>query len=346
VKLDIRDVRGWTPLFYAVYRGDALIVMALVQFMSFEAVNTPDPRGETVLAVAARAGRADVLQVLLEHGAHEKFDELTRSPLTWAEGFGHEEVLRLLQAAQQDDAVRGPTVSQGPEAVAPKCNAGADAASMRAERHVRHDGDRVQFAEGYPEHGIMVHSPPVGAASPSARGGRTCVSGGGAIIAGVRNDIAKNVKLGTHLVRPATRDGQLGKPRRASLVEEGEASLTPRPTTTPNRSVLLSGQLPRTPRPRRPRTSGGGDAPEWSGNVGSLAVRWRCWAHATLVDSPPPPARPRGKRVSKHAVLPDFAEIVASAEATHGQIAKACDKVGGDFCTTCWEHVQGGHDKG
>ena len=63
-----RDGAGNKPLVYAAHDGDLEAAFALVVQHGAD-VNCRDMVGRTVLMIAARAGHADVVRMLLQHGA-------------------------------------------------------------------------------------------------------------------------------------------------------------------------------------------------------------------------------------------------------------------------------------
>lgn len=68
VSVDDRDEHGRTALHFACDRGHELIVSALCTRFGAN-VNVQDHMGYTPLHNAASAGRADIVQFLLDHGA-------------------------------------------------------------------------------------------------------------------------------------------------------------------------------------------------------------------------------------------------------------------------------------
>lgn len=92
--------RGWTALFYAA-TAQALQLEVLDVFINHPRVDVGhrDVDGQTVLHVAAIRGLDGVVVRLLQwHDANSKLvhvrDETGRTPLSWAAGYGHTEVVR------------------------------------------------------------------------------------------------------------------------------------------------------------------------------------------------------------------------------------------------------------
>ena len=94
---DVKDNRGWTPLFYAAMQGQVAAVEQLcacgadIECKEKIVCNTPR-------LVAAESGQDEVCRYLLDRGATiEKSDKYGQSPLQIAARAGHSSTLRLLQ---------------------------------------------------------------------------------------------------------------------------------------------------------------------------------------------------------------------------------------------------------
>lgn len=95
---DAEDLSGWTPLFYAVQRGDLASIKVLVQIGAN--INKKDSVGATPLAHAANLGHVAMVKELLDHGADQTVqDNMRKTPLDYAQE--HSEVRHLLIAAAE-----------------------------------------------------------------------------------------------------------------------------------------------------------------------------------------------------------------------------------------------------
>jgi ankyrin repeat protein len=101
---DIKDIYGWTPLFWAVEHGHEAVVKLL---LATDNVNPDfkDIDGRAPLSWAAENGHEVVMTLLLTTDAvdPDSMDNGGRTPLSWAARNGHEKVVQLLLAKDDVD---------------------------------------------------------------------------------------------------------------------------------------------------------------------------------------------------------------------------------------------------
>ena len=95
LKLDDKNIWGWTPMFHALINKHDKVVRFLLSKKC--CVNTSDEQKKTMLQVCASYGNVDLLKILLEEGADiDAADFRGRTALYFAAGSGQREVLQLL----------------------------------------------------------------------------------------------------------------------------------------------------------------------------------------------------------------------------------------------------------
>jgi hypothetical protein len=99
VMREVRDKMGMTQLYYYCEKGMSSSVMRMLEMRSIdvEAKMSYELGGYTCLMEAAFNGHLDVCRLLIDKGAHiEAKDRYGRTPLHFAAGRGHLEIVRLL----------------------------------------------------------------------------------------------------------------------------------------------------------------------------------------------------------------------------------------------------------
>ena len=92
------DMHGWTPLMRATEKGDAALTHYLLQTEGID-INTQSESGTAALHVAAVHGQAEIIRLLLEHGARKDLgDKGVNTAAMLAEQAGHRHITPLLQA--------------------------------------------------------------------------------------------------------------------------------------------------------------------------------------------------------------------------------------------------------
>lgn len=345
LKLEARDARGRTALHYAAYRGDAAVAQCLVTALGFRRLNACEPKlGETAAIVAARAHHLDVLRLLLEGQASANLSDYRGvAPLHAAAGAGAGDCCRLLLQVR--------AVAEARDAVG------------RTPRLWALDFGHLEVAALFPK--------TVGAGE-GERGARGAASGVSTAAAPTALAVEAERRAATAPARVSA-CGPLGgwstervlapvqsargaaAARRSGLVGEDASGaavhLLPRPLSDAAREALLQGRADLA----EPRAF---TAPTWPGEVGSLAVRWRGWTQTTIVGEGSKvgsrTATPTGSKPWARAVVDDchnagtlgalrlapvVAEGAASIAPLRDQVEQVCKKLGGHFCTLCWEHV-------
>ena len=96
---DLKDVNGWTPLWWAAKNGHEAVVKLLLTNDGVN-VNSKDNHGWTLLSWAAWNGHEAVVKLLLaKDGVNvDSEDNYGWTPLSWAAQNGHEAVMKLLLA--------------------------------------------------------------------------------------------------------------------------------------------------------------------------------------------------------------------------------------------------------
>lgn len=86
----------WSPLHQASWEGDAARARALLG-AGRASINATTASGDTPLHWAGMAGHAELVDLLLAHGASpDSSDMVGNTPLHWAAQAGHEEVAKML----------------------------------------------------------------------------------------------------------------------------------------------------------------------------------------------------------------------------------------------------------
>jgi ankyrin repeat protein len=100
----VTDSHGYTPLMYALSRADAGTITALLAHGGSIPADTPS---FTPLIEAAKAGRTDIVQLLLGKNANvNALDDGGGTALIWAVGHGHGDTAAALLKAGADVNVR------------------------------------------------------------------------------------------------------------------------------------------------------------------------------------------------------------------------------------------------
>lgn len=371
VSLEVRDKKGRTPLHYSAYRGETAVVACFVEVLGFKRLDRAEAQtGETAMLIAARAGYADVLRLLVEGFASvtlqnrrgltplhyaaaagaseccqlllearsepEVFDKLGRSSQMWAEDFEHKDVADLLAASST--AVTGQvcamlstrTFAESTVFGTRSAFGGDEAVSVIGHA----SGGKAQHEQLHPQRvvagpGVAPKAPP-STALTAARG------------VGGRQRL-EPLKVNSARQKTSFPQGTPASARRAPAAAGGEggggdivATLLPAPSE--ERQALLQGQGIQ---------DGMSGVRQWSGDVGSLAVRWRCWAHTVIadpdsVDALEAPSTGASKILAP--LPPVLAGQATAAEPLERHVAEVAERLGGHFCTRCWEHVLEGHD--
>ena len=98
------DDHGFTPLYHASLFGHTELMALLI--MSGSDIAKPNLGGLTPLHIACEKDRPAAVVLLLKSGADLRSrDSIGRTPLDWAREKSHQEVLRAVEA-WQDDAAR------------------------------------------------------------------------------------------------------------------------------------------------------------------------------------------------------------------------------------------------
>mmetsp|Transcript_149253 Transcript_149253/g.278364 ORF Transcript_149253/g.278364 Transcript_149253/m.278364 type:complete len:1432 (-) Transcript_149253:37-4332(-) len=340
VKLEQKDIKGRTPLHYSAYRGDNSIVSCFVRVLqiksldimefstgdtavliaarsqhedalksllfAFASPNIANQRGLTPLHVAAAAGAAHCCELLLRAGAEvEPKDALDRTPWQWAAIYKYSDVMDLLVNA-------GSTSTQDPWDHPAKAKPLSSLPLGRVKARNSHWSRSSTRGS---------HKPATAPEMPKGRRPRP-----GTLLGTGSTEV---ITLPTVPNTPRTPRAQTApaSPAKAGL------KATPAHGARRNslRDALLEGVGPQD---QVMATAPGG----WAGNVGSLAVRWRTWAHAAFGPAD----------CSAMALLPVMSSRseLESAEPTREEVAKTCMSLGGFFCTVCWEYVLDGHPHG
>lgn len=88
--------KGWMPLHYGAYAGQAAVVELLVE--QGVPLDSPAPNGKTALMLAAKNGHRQVVRILLEAGADAALrDPEGQTALDLAEQAGNSEIVSLLR---------------------------------------------------------------------------------------------------------------------------------------------------------------------------------------------------------------------------------------------------------
>lgn len=90
------DRDNYSPLIYATLKGDVASVRVLLEKGKVSVQSSPQTSDFTPLSLAARAGHAEVVILLLEHGADSLPNNNGEYPIHLAAQEGHAEICRLL----------------------------------------------------------------------------------------------------------------------------------------------------------------------------------------------------------------------------------------------------------
>lgn len=360
VRIDARDAKGRTPLHYCAFRGDVSIAACLVKVASFGKLNVAEPEnGETPVLIAARIGNSELLRTLIEglasvhtanfrgilplhyaaasgnadccrlllrHNASPKArDNISRTPRRWALQHRNFEAAALFEAGcDEEDEFRGMTAEMTAAKAIPAV--ALDLPGIAPPRSAS------LASAAAPAPAAAAPPPP---SSPRRRPGRR--PGGEASFMRAKGQAKAKIALQSVSVE----------------VDEGPP--------TPDGEKRAAHELP---------ALGG----SWPGNVSSLHVRWRGWAEAHVLEPgrtfrrglgadhegggaaggsgcvcarPGSGQQPRRHRSSPAVALlrPAVADRAMSAEAPNKYVAEVSEKLGGCFCTQCWEYVLDGHFK-
>ncbi len=104
-KLSIVDDYGWTPLHYAVHRGNMRVIKELIKMRA--SLNTKDKKGRTPLHIAVANDNMDVVKCLLSEGAKLNFkDSSGLLPIHYALYIDNTSLIKLLIEHGSDIGVK------------------------------------------------------------------------------------------------------------------------------------------------------------------------------------------------------------------------------------------------
>ncbi len=94
---------GWTPLHYAASSGSVLVIRVLLDHHAY--IDAESPNKTTPLMMAARAGRREAVQYLLDEGADLSVrNEVGLNAVDFARAQGHSDIAAALEARLQQAA--------------------------------------------------------------------------------------------------------------------------------------------------------------------------------------------------------------------------------------------------
>ncbi len=94
---------GWTPLHYAASSGSVLVIRVLLDHHAY--IDAESPNKTTPLMMAARAGRREAVQYLLDEGADLSLkNEVGLNAVDFARAQGHSDIAAALDARLQQGA--------------------------------------------------------------------------------------------------------------------------------------------------------------------------------------------------------------------------------------------------
>ncbi len=93
--VNVRDAKGFTPLHFAVLRGQLLVVARLIDAGADVNARTRD--NITPLVFAAAGGHFPIVQLLIDAGADVNAETILGTPLDGAERNKHRDVADLLR---------------------------------------------------------------------------------------------------------------------------------------------------------------------------------------------------------------------------------------------------------
>jgi uncharacterized protein len=107
VEVNVLDEAGQTPLMWATERKNIGMAKLLIdKGANVNAVGLRVASGATALSLAAINGTAPLVRFLIERGADIKAQPGDKTLLSWAAGFGHEDVVSVLLDAGADPKIQ------------------------------------------------------------------------------------------------------------------------------------------------------------------------------------------------------------------------------------------------